>query len=260
MDLASFIGLAIAWGLMGWSVDTTGSFMAFVDIPSFVMVAGGTIGATMASFTLQQTLNAVRVASKAFFAKKQDPLEIIETLRRVAEVARREGIIALENLVDEMDDEFMKTGLQLIADGVDSDALVDTLETKLNYLEQRHEQGQALFKTASAYAPAFGMIGTLVGLIDMLGKLSDPSALGPGMSLALVTTFYGSIFSNMIFGPIAKKLEIRTQEEVLSKEIIIRGLVAIQQGENPRVVQKKLLNFLPAKQRGAISADANEES
>ena len=260
MDLATFIGFVAVWGMVGWSVASTGNLNGFIDIASFVMVAGGTLGATMASYTLPQTLNAVRVASKAFFTKKQDTLEVIETLRNAAEVARREGIIALENLVDEIDDEFMKTGLQLIADGVDTDGLVDTLETKLAYLEQRHEQGQSIFRTAATYAPSFGMIGTLVGLIDMLGKLSDPGALGPGMSLALVTTFYGSVLSNMVFSPIAAKLEVRTQEEVLNKEIIIRGLVAIQQGENPRVVQKKLLNFLPVKQRGEMATSRSEEA
>lgn len=252
MDLATILGLLMAIGLVGWSMLSGGNASIYFDLPSVLLVVGGALGATMMSFTLPQMMNTVRVLMKAFIYKKEDPYVLPGQIRELAEIARREGLIKLEEKIDEVDNEFLKMGLQLVADGASVDVLKDTLEAKLDYLEQRHEVGHSVFRTMAKFSPAFGMIGTIVGLVQMLVNLDDPNALGPGMSLALLTTLYGSLLANMVFDPIAGKLENRTQEEILISELAIRGLEYIANGENPRVLERKL--------RQMLGSDGKEQS
>jgi chemotaxis protein MotA len=179
---------------------------------------------------------------------------MIQRLVYFTEKARREGILALEDEVETLDDEFFKKGLQLVVDGSDPELVRNILETELAFVEERHKSGQGIFITMATLAPAFGMIGTLIGLINMLKHLDDPAVIGPNMAVALITTFYGALFANLICIPIASKLNIRSGQEVLLKELVIEGVLSLQAGENPRLVEEKLKAFLPPKARNALNA------
>ena len=180
----------------------------------------------------------------AFKAQNVDLSKDVDNIIYIANIARREGILALEESVSQMDDPFLKKGIMLIVDGSDPELVRSIMETELDFIHERHTQGQAVLLQMSAYSPAFGMIGTLIGLINMLAKLDDPSSLGPGMATALVTTFYGSMLANMVFTPLAKKLGVMSSEEYLRKELVLEGILSIQDGENPRIIREKLNAFL----------------
>ena len=186
--------------------------------------------------------------------------EIIGSIVNLAEIARREGLLALEDAAYQLEDQFMKRGILLIVDGTDPELVKNILETELVYLEGRHKEGQGIFETMGSLAPAYGLLGTIIGLINMLGQIDNPDAIGPGMATALVTTFYGSLFSNLIFLPIAGKLKVKNQEEVLLKEVMIEGILSIQAGENPRIIEEKLNAFLSPKIRTNLRTIAAKES
>lgn len=188
--------------------------------------------------------NLVKVIGEAFKAKNFDLSKDLDTIINIANIARREGILALEEAVADMDDPFLKKGIMLIVDGSDPELVRSIMETELDFISDRHSQGQAVLLQMSSYSPAFGMIGTLIGLINMLAQLSDMDSLAGNMAIALVTTFYGSAMANMIFTPLAKKLGIMSSEEYLRKELILEGILSIQDGENPRVIREKLNAFL----------------
>jgi chemotaxis protein MotA len=166
-----------------------------------------------------------------------------------AKRARREGILSLEPLIKEIDDEYLKKGLQLTVDGLEPELIRDILETEIAYLEERHGSGADVVSVMGAFAPALGMIGTVIGLILMLQTMSDPSTIGPSMAVALITTFYGAILANLVFNPLAGKLRTRSKEEVLIREMILEGVLSISKGENPRVIEEKLNSYLPPKNR-----------
>jgi chemotaxis protein MotA len=191
----------------------------------------------------------VNVALKAFFNKSLPPAELIEKIVGFAETARREGILALEQAAREIEDPFMGTGIQLAVDGTEPELIQTILETELAFIEERHKQGANIFVFMGSAGPAFGMIGTLVGLVNMLQNLDDPASIGPGMATALITTFYGAVMANLIFIPFAGKLSIRSAEEILSKRMIMEGIMSIQSGDNPRIVEQKLNTFIAPKLR-----------
>lgn len=226
------------------SILIDGDIMGFINIPSIFIVFGGIIAATVASYPLSVLKNLIKIITTAFKAKKVDLSRDLEDIISIANVARREGILALEEKVSEMDDPFLQKGIMLIVDGSDPELVRNIMETELDFLHERHQMGQAVLLQMSSYAPAFGMIGTLIGLINMLANLSDPDSLGPGMSVALVTTFYGSCLANLVFTPLAKKLGIMSDEEYLRKEMALEGILSIQDGENPRIIREKLNAFL----------------
>jgi len=231
-----------------------GNPIALFDAPSVAVVFGGTTGAVIASFPLARVTKVHSIVLKSVFTKSVDPLETIHDLVRYAEVARREGILALENLVPEMKDEFIVRGIKMAVDGTDPELINQIMETELEALIDRHAQGKQILDTTGRYAPAFGMIGTLMGLIFMLSNMDDPSKIGPGMAVALITTLYGAMIANVVTGPLADKLQSRDAEEVLVKTIVIAGVMAIQSGDNPRVVESKLLTYLPPGRRAEIEA------
>jgi len=232
-----------------------GNPVALINIPSIVVVFGGTAGAAIVSFPLARVLKIHMVALKSVFHKGADAGQIIRDMVRFAEVARREGILALENMIDEMRDPFIVRGVKMAVDGTDPELIRQIMDTELEALMDRHAEAKRIIDAIGRYAPAFGMIGTLMGLIFMLQAMDDPSAIGPGMAVALVTTLYGAVISNVFMGPIAEKLAARDTEEVLTKTIIIAGVMSIQSGDNPRVVESKLLTYLPPSQREAIEND-----
>ena len=226
-------------------IQLDGSVVDFGDGPSIFIVLGGVIAATVISYPMDAIKNLGKLMGHCFKAKKIDFEADIENIVKIANVARREGILALEETVSEMNDPFMQKGIMLIIDGSDPELVKSVMETELAFIKDRHSSGQAILLQMSAYSPAFGMIGTLIGLINMLQRLDDPSAIGPSMAVALVTTMYGVVLANMLFTPFAKKLGAMSADELLRKEIVLEGILSIQNGENPRIIREKLNAFLP---------------
>lgn len=249
MDLATLIGIVLAFGLVAAAIVTGGSPLIFISIPSMLIVMGGTLGATMVNYPLASVLGVMGIIKKTFFSSLESPAEIIEKFMDYANRARREGILSLEPLIKEIDDEFLKKGLQLTVDGLEPQTIQEILETEISYIEERHSKGADICSTLGAFAPAMGMIGTVIGLVQMLQTMSDPSTIGPAMAVALLTTFYGAVLANLVFNPMAGKLKTRSKEEVLLKEMVMNGILSISKGENPRIIEEKLNSFLPPKDR-----------
>lgn len=251
MDIASIIGLVMALGLIVGAIAIApgSSFGAFIDYPSMMVVIGGAIAAAMISFPLKTFLGAASITKKVFLNKIDDVSSLIETIVSLAETARRDGLLALESKVEEIEHPFVVLGIQMAVDGTRPEVIEDVMRTELDAVATRHRDGKSILDQMGRFAPAFGMIGTLMGLIIMLGNMSDPSSIGAGMAVALITTLYGAIISNVVFLPFAEKLGFLNKQELMAMEIIIRGIMAIQSGDNPRVIEQKLNTFLPPKLR-----------
>lgn len=244
MDITTIVGLIAGFTLIVMGILSGGTMSAFIDPPSLLITLGGTLAGTLINHPLNQMVGLVSVGMKSFFWSSLPSTELIEKIVGFAETARREGILALEQAVQEVDDAFMSTGIRLAVDGTEPELIQTILETELSFVEERHKAGANMFTYMGSAGPAFGMIGTLVGLVNMLQNLDDPSALGPGMATALITTFYGAVVANLIFIPISGKLKIRSAEELLQKRMIMEGIMSIQSGDNPRIVEQKLATFI----------------
>ena len=249
MDISTIIGIFLGISLILAAIMTEGSLFTFWSLSSILVVVGGITAATLINYPLAQVISVMKVVRIAFKGEDKKPVQMILSLVSLAEKARREGLLALENESEQSDDEFLKKGIQLIVDGTDPELVRAILETEISMMEERHKLGAGIFSAMGASAPAFGMLGTLIGLILMLKKINDPSALGPGMALALITTFYGVVLANLIFLPIAGKLKLRSNEEIFVKEIVIEGVLSIQAGENPRIVAEKMKAYLHPKEK-----------
>ncbi|MEE4254004.1 MAG: MotA/TolQ/ExbB proton channel family protein [Desulfuromusa sp.] len=249
MDIATIIGLIAAFGLMLSAILQGGSLMMFIDIASLLIVIGGTIGTVLVHFPFVDVLGAFNVARKAFFHKASSPIDTIEKLITYAGKARKEGILSLQSVMNEIDDDFFLKGLQMAVDGQEPEALKDMLEKEIEYVMERHDKGADIFATIAAYSPAMGMIGTLIGLVQMLQNMSDPSSIGPAMAVALLTTFYGAVIANIVANPISGKLKLRSASEVLNKTLVTEGMKAILEGENPRLMEQRLHAFVAPKER-----------
>ena len=247
MDLATLIGLIGAFGIVMTSILLGGSAGTFVNVPSLLVVLGGTVLVTMMKFSLGKFLGAASIAVKAFLYKPSDPQELIQESVELAKAARQGGLLALEDR--EIADDFMKTGLGLLIDGHPADTVRTMLQKDLNETLKRHNDGQDIFKAIGDVGPAMGMIGTLIGLVQMLSNMDDPKQIGPAMAVALLTTLYGAILANMFALPIADKLSLRSREENTSKSLIIDALLSIQGGQNPRIIASMLEAYLPRSQR-----------
>jgi len=252
MDIATIIGIFAGVILVMSAIFVGGNFGMFINMPSIFIVFGGTIAATLINFPLQDVLGVIKTVKNAFLHKAKPPTKIIQTIVAFAMTARRDGILALESQASEAGDDFLEKSVQLAVDGTAPELIKDILTTELAFLEERHSLGQGIFTSMGTYAPAFGMIGTLIGLINMLARLEDPSMIGEGMAVALITTFYGAFLANLIFLPIAGKLKVRTRLEILTKEVIIEGILSIQSGDNPRVVEQKLKAFIAPNLREVV--------
>lgn len=244
MDLASVIGLVAGVSFIIISILLGGNPLLFINIPSIMIVCGGTLGSTLINYPLKEVLGVIKVVKKAFLHKEETPIEIINILVKFAETARREGILSLEQQAAALDDEFLKTGITLAVDGTEPEHIRDIMTTEINYIAERHKVGSGIFEAMGTYAPAFGMIGTLIGLIAMLAQMNDPSSIGGNMAVALLTTLYGAFIANLICIPIAGKLKSRSAGEILIKELCIEGIMSIQSGDNPRIVEDKLKAFI----------------
>jgi len=259
MDITTLIGIASGLGLVLIAILQGGGVAIFINIPSLMITVGGTIGATLINFPLPKVIKVMGVVKKAFFHKESSPEDTIATLVDFARVARKEGVLALEERIAGTDDPFFRKGVQLVVDGTPPETIREILTIELNSLQERHAVGQSIFTAMGSYSPAFGMIGTLIGLIQMLRSLEDPSKIGQGMATALITTFYGVLMANLAFLPIAGKLKVRSEEEILNKQLIMEGIIAIQSGDNPRIVEDKLKSFIAPETRGKVNSEAGSK-
>lgn len=248
------IMLAIISGSGGEGVTS------FVDITSIFIVIGGLTGSMLITFKLEQIKLTGKIMKETMYKNDMKLPELIRLFVHLSEAARREGILALENKLDEIDDPYIKKGVLLLVDGVEPEVIKDIMEAEITAMEDRHFQGRTLLEKAGAYAPSWGMIGTLIGLILMLNRLSDPASLGPSMAVALITTLYGTVLANLVFLPMAAKLEAKTDEEIFVKQIIIDGVVGIQSGQNPRLLEEKLSAFLSYDSKTALKNQEQEFS
>ena len=254
MDLATLVGLIGAMGLIVVTMLMSGDLGMFVNAPSLVIVFGGSIFAVMAKFGLGQFLSAFKVAGKSFTSKIDDPADLIDEIVELADVARKGGLLSLEG--KEVGNEFLQKGIQLLVDGHDPDVVKTLLSKDRSLAEERHSNGSAIFSGLAAMAPAMGMIGTLIGLVAMLANMDDPKAIGPAMAVALLTTLYGAVLAKAFCEPVSDKLKLRAAEESMIKNLIIDALLAIQSGQNPRVIDTMLRTYLPEGKR--VAADAAE--
>jgi chemotaxis protein MotA len=249
MDIATLLGVVSAFGLVVVAIFMGGGLGLFINIPSALIVVGGTLGTTMINYTLGDMLKVVSVVKNALFSNTISGSSLIERFVDFANKSRREGILALESEIKTLKNEFLQKGIQLSIDGLEPQEIREILETEVEFIRSRHQLGAEIFTTMGTFAPALGMIGTLIGLVQMLQSMDDPSSIGPAMAVALLTTFYGSLMANLVCIPIAGKLKNRSKEEVLSKELAIQGIISLSNGDNPRILEQKLQAFVPPNQR-----------
>ncbi len=256
MDIASMVGIVLGtiflfWGSLGAVDNSIATFFElFINVPSMMITFGGTFAATMIHYPLPQIKSIAPILKNVFTTSPETPNAAIDILVNLAEKARREGLLSLESDVEMTENVFLKKGIQLVIDGTDPELVREIMEIELEYLEERHKVGVGLFEAMGFYSPAFGLVGTLLGLIGMLKALGqDINALGPKMAIALVTTLYGAVFANFIALPISGKLKVRSGEEIQLKQVMIQGIICIQEGNNPRIVRQKLMSFLSPKAR-----------
>lgn len=259
MDITTIIGWVLGIGVLAFGImydkgDPENGVAAkmivdnlfnFIDVPSIAVVLGGCISGLMVAFPLNIFAKIPRHLKIMFLPTKYRPQDYITQIVDLATEARINGLLSLEGKLNETKDEFLKSSMMLVVDAVEPDKVKQLLETELEYLDERHAQDRAFYDKAGAFGPAFGMIGTLMGLVNLLKQLSDPDKIAPAMALALVTTFYGSCLANMIFIPMSNKLKVRHEEEYLCKMIIAEGVQSIQAGDNPRFIEEKLTNLIP---------------
>ncbi|MBW2058908.1 MAG: MotA/TolQ/ExbB proton channel family protein [Deltaproteobacteria bacterium] len=249
MDIATFFGVFCGFALVIVAITSGGGMAAFINIPSFMIVAGGTLGATLINYPLKDVLKVVAILKNAVFQKKNTPQAWIPVFVDFANKARKEGVLSLEGTVSKMKDPFLKKGIQMAVDGLEPQSIREILETEIEFIRARHRLGVDIFASMGAFAPAMGLIGTLIGLVQMLRSMEDPSSIGPAMAVALITTFYGAIMANLLFLPISGKLKTRSEEELFVKELMLEGVMAVTKGDNPRIVEQKLHAFLAPRLR-----------
>ena len=251
MDLATILGLVVGIGAVLISVIMEGGQLSSLLNPSAaVIVFIGTLGATMASVSLKQMTNLPKVTMQAFFCRLPDPKRAIELLVRLAHKARREGVLSLERELQSVEDEFIRKGVQLVVDGSDPDVVRETMETEIAAMETRHKAGAEVYTTMGGFAPTLGIIGTVMGLIHMLGKLDEPGKMGPAIAAAFIATLYGVASANLIYLPLGNKLQARSKAEVLIREMVLEGVLNLQAGGSPRALEERLNAYLsPAERR-----------
>lgn len=253
MDIASIVGIVGALFFLVVSILLGGDLMSFYDAPSIMIVIGGAFMSTMVAYPMDRYINALKAVGIVFKNRKIDESIVIKKVIELSNVARKEGLLALEEATEGIDDDFLKKGILLIVDGTDPELVRNILETELAFIQGRHGAVSGFYGKLGELGPAWGMIGTLVGLIAMLKNMSDPSTIGPSMSVALITTLYGSLFSNLFAIPFQNKMKIRSADEILLKEVMVEGLLSIQAGENPRVIEEKLKAFLAPSLRKTLT-------
>lgn len=252
MDLASFVGILSGVGLIISAIIIGGDVHNFINAPSAMIVLGGTTATTLLTFQFSDVINAFRAAYFVFTQEKDNPNQMVATMIKLCHISRRQGILELGEIKTKS--RFLKKACDLIADGSSEEVIRSALRTEIDSLKIRHLIVQDVFRKMGTYAPAFGMLGTLIGLIQMLSKMQNPSTIGPAMAIALLTTFYGSLMSTMFFLPIAGKLKARTHLEIIKLEIMFEGAISILEVNNPLILYEKISSYIPAKHRKPLSA------
>jgi chemotaxis protein MotA len=255
MDIATIVGLVAGIGLVITTVLLGGHPVIFFNLPSAILVMGGTLASTLLNYPLGDVLSVLTTVKNAFVHRVMAPESLIEKIVRLSAISRREGILSLESQVRAMDDGFLERGIQLAIDGATPELIKDVMTTEIAFMEDRHALGQSILLAMGTYAPAFGMIGTLIGLVQMLITMDNPSQIGSGLAVAFLTTLYGALLAYVLFLPAAGKLKVRTANEILLKEIIVEGILSIQSGDNPRIVEQKLKSFVSPGVRDRIRID-----
>ncbi len=264
MDIASLLGLLLGFamfifGIISSITQSGGTFDEYIDIPSFIITFGGAFTATLTSLSLADYIGGLKSFTLIFKTAKLNTGEMIQKIIDLSNVARKEGLLSLEEAATDMDEPFLKKGILLVVDGTDPDLVRAIMETELISIEGRHKTRIGFWDTLGSMGPAWGMIGTLVGLVDMLYHMEDAAAIGPSMAVALITTLYGSLLANWVCIPVSNKLKADNSDEMMLKEVMIEGLLSIQAGENPRVIEEKLKSFLAPKDRTTSNEDAGGE-
>jgi chemotaxis protein MotA len=257
MDIGTILGIIAGFLFVLAAIAHDGGIGAvrsFVDVPGALVAFGGSTSALFIMFPAKKVLGTFGILKQVFFNTLPDPKAEIRRLTEIATVARRDGLLALEKKLPEITDPFLIRGLEMVIDGTPKEKLEEVLQIELGCIQDRHATGKKIFDQLGASLPAFGMVGTLIGLILMLNQLDDPTKIGSGMAVAMVTTFYGAFVANMLYLPIAGKLEVRNKEETLLRELMIQGLVSLVEGEAPRAMETKLKAFLAPKARQAEAA------
>ncbi len=244
MDLASIIGVVSGLGFIAMGVLLGSSLMLFWNLPSVVIVVGGSLASTLIGFPLSDVLSIFKVSMKVFMFKIEKPENIIANLVEISNKARKGGLLSIEGDIKETSDPYLAKALQMTVDGVKTVDIAAIMQKQMSLTSDEHKTGIALLSGMGAYAPAFGMIGTLIGLVQMLANLDDPSTIGPKMAVAMITTFYGAIMANLFFIPMSDKLKIRSEQEISNMNIIYEGVVSIREGEHPRLMEDKLNVYL----------------
>ena len=256
MDLGTLGGIIFGVALIIFSIMLGGSVSAFVDMPSVLCVGGGTLAALAIAFPIPKMISIISVTKKTLLSGSLELIPWYNTLVELATMARRDGILALEDKIATLNDEFLQKGLQMLVDGNQANIVSQIMEQEIENMEARHIVGHTMWKSVASYAPAFGMVGTLIGLVLMLKNMSDPSSIGAGLAVALITTFYGAVVANLIASPLQVKLEQRTAEEMHLKKMLLAGILAIQAGDSPRIVGDKLMVYLKPSDRAKIAAES----
>jgi len=252
LDILTPVGLLVGIIMLIFGIVDNGGidgFLSFIDPASFFIVIGGLIAGLLVSFPLNDMKHVFTVVRQGFTHNAGDLNELINTFVSLSERARREGLLSLEAEMEELNDPFIKKGILLAVDGIEADMINDIMNAEISAMEERHRKGRSILEKAGEYAPAWGMIGTLIGLVLMLKSLNDPSSLGPNMAIALLTTLYGTLLANLVFHPIASKLMLKTEQEVFFKQLIIEGVLGVQSGQNPKLLREKLSAFLSSDDR-----------
>lgn len=258
-NIMPIIGLVLGIGLIVWAMTSSGDDANFVDSQSLIITVAGSFCALLISFPLKTLKKIPSVLKVLILSPKEGKEELVILFSDLAKKARQNGLLALEDDIAQIEDEFLVNGLQMVVDGVEPEVIREIMELKLEVIEKRHRTGQQVFEKWGDYAPAFGMLGTLIGLILMLANLSDPSSIGVGMATALLTTFYGAFLANMVLLPIAANLKAQTDEEIFFGEMIIDGVLEIQAGSNPRLLGEKLNTYLAPEELDVLEKLAGEE-
>ncbi|HBT18571.1 MAG TPA: motility protein A [Clostridiaceae bacterium] len=252
---SALIGMASGFGLLIISIVTSGDLSSFISFSSLAVTLGGSFAALVISFPSKDLMKVPKILKLLINKPEQDRVKLISLFSDMARKARRDGLLALEDDLANMEDEFMVSGLQMVVDGIDPDVIREILTLRMETTERRHRMGQNIFSKWGELAPAFGMLGTLIGLVVMLANLDDAASIGSGMAVALITTFYGSMFANLLFIPIASNLSAQTNEEMVSKEMAIEGILEIQAGTNPRILEEKLMTYLSPEEIKILSEE-----
>lgn len=249
-DMMTIVGLILGIILLIWGMASGGtSLKIFWDVPSIAITIGGSFCAMLVNYPMSEFKRLGKVMAQSFKENKVSNIEIINQFSMISKKARREGLLALEDEIDKIEDAFLKKGLQMVVDGIEPETIRDIMELEIDEMEKRHKNGADMLKTWGGYAPAFGMVGTLIGLIQMLAYLSDASKIASGMAKALITTYYGSLAAYLIFNPMSAKLMYKSEVESTNKEMMLEGILAVQAGVNPRIVEDKLVTYLSPEEK-----------